>query len=485
MSQFSGRRIAVAGIGMSGVAAAEVLLEEGAEVVVVDTSTGETQRAEAQRLSALGARVLLGEDVPDLDADLVVTSPGWSPRQPLLVAAQAEGIEVIGEPELAWRLRPSGPPGTSAPWVAVTGTNGKTTTVGMVESILQAAGLRAIAAGNVGLPLVRAVRAQPRYDAIAVELSSFQLHWSSELAPEAGALLNLADDHLDWHGDFDRYAEAKTAVWRGNGCGVYNADDPRVAELATSLLDCPHPFTLDTTPPGGFGVVDGVLTDRMAGWSPAERDPKLRDGGIELVAVSELAVSGPHNVANALAAAAVTRVLGLLGAEPDISWRAVRAGLLAYRPGPHRNALVGEVDGVTYVDDSKATNPHAAEASLASYSSVVWLAGGLLKGADVEPLVQAQAARLRAAVLIGRDKSSIADALARHAPEVPVLIVESSDTGAMDIAVREAARLAQPGDVVLLAPAAASMDMFRDYADRGRQFAAAVHKLAEDAGRSG
>ena len=468
-----GRRVCVAGLGVSGLPTARALVQLGASVVAVDERVVPDRDAE---LADLGVEVVTGAlPAAPPDVELVVTSPGWRPDNPLLVAAQAAGLEVIGEPELAWRIRVAGAGGRPAPWVAVTGTNGKTTTVGMVAEILRAAGHRTLAVGNVGVPLVQAVL-DPSYDVLAVELSSFQLHWSSELAPDAGVLLNIADDHLDWHGDLEAYAATKARVWRGNGCGAYNADDALVTRLATEQLDCGHPFTLQATPPGGFGLVDGVLTDRMAGWSPDEDEPPQRDGGIELVRVDELAVRGPHNVANALAAAAVTRVLGLRG-EVAVPWKAVGDGLRAYRPGPHRNAVVGHVDGVEYVDDSKATNPHAADASLAAYSSVVWIAGGLLKGADVEPLVRAHARRLRGVVLIGRDKAVIADALARHAADVPVVVVDAADTGAMDIAVRAAAELAVPGDVVLLAPAAASMDMFRDYADRGDAFVAAVHGL--------
>jgi UDP-N-acetylmuramoylalanine--D-glutamate ligase len=470
MNSWTGRRVCVAGLGVSGAAAARVLIELGASVVAVDATAVPDRDAE---LADLGVEVRTGTP-PETHwgAELVVTSPGWRPDHPLLVAAQADGLEVIGEPELAWRLRVPRGDGRMAPWVAVTGTNGKTTTVGMVAEILTAAGQRTLAVGNVGVPVVQAVR-DPSYDVLAVELSSFQLHWSRDLAPDAGVLLNVADDHLDWHGDLAAYAAAKTRVWRGNGCGAYNADDDLVARLAGEQLDCGHPFTLGETPSGGFGVVEGVLTDRMAGWSPDEPEPSLRNGGVELVRVDELAVHGPHNVANALAAAAVTRVLGLR-AEVPVPWQAVGAGLRSYRPGAHRNTEVGEIDGVRYVDDSKATNPHAADASLSSYASVVWIAGGLLKGADVTPLVQAHAARLRGVVLIGRDKSVIADALARHAADVPVVVVDATDTGAMDTAVRAAAELAEPGDVVLLAPAAASMDMFRDYAQRGEVFAAAV-----------
>src|SRR3954463_10642210 len=325
----SRRRVVVAGIAMSGIAAADALLDRGAQVVVVDGRNGPAEQEAAETLRARGAVVRLGDGDSPVEADLVVTSPGWRPSQPLLAAARAAGVEVIGEPELAWRLRPQHE-GRTAPWVAVTGTNGKTTTVGMVESILRAAGHRTTAAGNVGRPLIEAVLADPAYDVIAVELSSFQLHWSSTMAPEAAVVLNIADDHLDWHGSFDAYAQDKAAVWRAGGCGAYNADDPVVARLAADHLDDPHPFTMAEPAHGGFGLIDGVIVDRMAGWTPGvEPEPPDRGlAGIPLVDVRDLGGSGPHNVPKAVAAAAVSRVFGRNGRIP-VRWRAVGEGCAA------------------------------------------------------------------------------------------------------------------------------------------------------------
>jgi UDP-N-acetylmuramoylalanine--D-glutamate ligase len=229
---------------------------------------------------------------------------------------------------------------------------------------------------------------------------------------------------------------------------------------------------------GGFGLIDGVIVDRMSGWTP-DREPRpaeMSGSGIPLVDTRDLHVAGPHNVANALAAAAVTRVFGLNG-DISVPWPAVGEGLRGYRPGPHRNELVATVDGIDYVDDSKATNPHAADASLGAYDDVVWVAGGLFKGADVRPLVVRHASRLRGVVAIGIDRTPLVEALRRHAPNVPLVEVLARDTGLMEEAVTAARALARPGDTVLLAPAAASMDQFRDYADRGDRFAAAVRAL--------
>jgi UDP-N-acetylmuramoylalanine--D-glutamate ligase len=445
-----------------------VLLDRGARVLAVDSRDDPELAATMAELRAQGAEVRLGDAVTAVDAELVVTSPGWRPDQPLLVAAARDRIEVIGEPELAWRLRPP----DAAPWVAVTGTNGKTTTVGMVEAILRAAGYRTIAAGNVGLPLLEAVLDPTPYDVIAVELSSFQLHWSRELAPEVGVVLNIAEDHLDWHGSLAAYAADKAAIWRYSGCQPYNADDPLVTQLAVAAIEEPHPFTTGVPTSGGLGVADGAIVDAMSGWSvDLEPEPTYVDHAIRLIDLADLAVTGPHNIANAVAAAASCRVFGLAHRLP---WTAVGDGLRAFRPGRHRQEVVATGGGVTWVNDSKATNPHAAAASLSAYPSVVWIAGGLLKGANVEELVATHAPRLRGAVLIGRDRGVIAAALLRHAADVPVVTIDTDDTGGMEEAVRAAAELAQPGDTVLLAPAAASMDMFHDYAERGDRFAAAA-----------
>jgi UDP-N-acetylmuramoylalanine--D-glutamate ligase len=445
---YAGRAVLVAGAGVAGAASARALLHLGAHVTVLD-------RRDSPALATLadaGATVVIGDGVPERlggYADLVL-SPGFAPHHPLAVAAVAAGLDVYSEPELAWRLRGPG----AADWLGVTGTNGKTTATTMLAAILAAAGLRTAALGNIGVPLVEATG----YDVLAVELSSFQLHWSSTLAPSAGALLNLADDHLDWHGGFDAYAHAKIAIWRSGGTAVGNLDDPRVAELLSTVDGRRVGCTLDAPPVGGFGVLDGVLVDATG------------DAPVELVEAAVIRPAGAHNVANALAAAALARAHGVAPA-------AVRAGLTGYVPQPHRNAHVTTVAGVAYVDDSKATNPHAAHASLTAYPRIVWIAGGQLKGVDVTDLVTAVADRLVGAVLLGVDRASVAAALARHAPQVPVVEVASTHDGAMGEVVRAAAGLARAGDTVLLAPAAASLDMFTSYAARGDAFAAAVGAL--------
>lgn len=481
----TGARVCVAGLGVSGPSIVRALLDCGARVVAVDGRDRSRERAVAQELTALGAEVRLGDGttLPE-DVSLVVTSPGWRPDSPLLVAAAERGVPVWGDVELAHRLRPPG-----QAWLGVTGTNGKTTTVEMLAAMLRAAGHRAVAAGNVGFPLLDAVRASPAYDVLAVEVSSFQLHWTLTAEFEAAAILNVAADHLDWHGSLEAYAADKALIWRGAAGVVANADDPVVLGLA------PRPgvaFTLADpgTGPCVVGVRAGTLVETPC--SPAEKvvGRAARGGEVGATAEAEVVLAdvadvrppGPHNVANALAAAALVRSLdhaGRLRVPPG----AVRRGLRAYDPGAHRIAHVATVSGVDYVDDSKATNAHAAAASLTSFPSVVWVAGGLAKGARFDDLVAATRDRLRAAVLIGQDRALVAEALTRHAPEIPVVEVAGPDTGAVDVAgvmddvVRAATRLARPGDTVLLAPACASMDMFRDYAERGDAFAAAVLRM--------
>lgn len=465
-SSWEGVRAVVAGFGVSGFAAADTLTHLGASVVALDENESEAFKEKATLLEILGADVRLGTGATSVlpPADLVVTSPGWVPRTPLLVDAVSAGVPVWGEVELAWRLRTA----DDAPWLAVTGTNGKTTTVQMLDAMLRAAGKRSVAAGNVGKPIVEAVMDPEGFDVLAVELSSFQLHWTRTMSAQAAAVLNIAADHVDWHGSLEAYAADKGRIYENaqRAC-VYNADDPRTEQLVRNaeVIEGARAigFTLGVPAVGMLGVVDGVLADRAF---VTER----QTSAAELGTVEDIAPEGDHNVANALGAAALARAHGVPAA-------AVREGLRGFELDEHRVADVATVRGVRYVDDSKATNTHAARASLGSYPSVVWIAGGLAKGATFDDLVESSAARLRGAVLMGRDRGLIADALRRHAPEIPVVTVESGDTDAMDRVVDAAATMAQAGDTVLLAPGCASMDMFADYAARGDAFAEAVGRL--------
>ena len=480
--ELRGAHVLVAGAGISGRAAAEALLRLGARVTVSD--------ARAEALADLPEGAVAGPEALPPDVALVVTGPGRRPDHPLVTSAR---VPVVGEPELAWWIAQAQP--MPAPWLAITGTNGKTTTVGMLESVLRAAGHDAVACGNVGYPVVTAV-GEGR-DVLAVELSSFQLHWSPSVLPAAGCVLNVAEDHLDWHGSMAAYAAAKARALRGPVavCGV---DDPAAAALlAAAPAEKRVGVTLAAPGPDQLGVDGGALVDRAFG------------GGM-LVDVAAVTPGGPSGLTDALAAAALARAHGVPPA-------AIAAGLAAFRPGGHRGAVVARVEGVAYVNDSKATNPHAAAAALTAAAAgqagptaaapgtaggttatagtaagrtaaastargaVVWIAGGLLKGASVDALVAAHGPGLRAVVVIGTDRAEIVSAMRRHAPDVPVVEVTPGDddamAGIMTAAVRRAAALARPGDTVLLAPAAASMDQFTDYAARGDAFAASAAAL--------
>ena len=476
-ADWAGLHVLVVGLGVSGFAAADALVERGANVKVVSRDTTDAITERAAILEILGVDVRLGPQhlqEPPEGTELVVTSPGVPPHDPLMLVAAAQGVPVWGEVELAWRMRPEH---GGAPWLTVTGTNGKTTTVNMLASILRAAGLRATSAGNVGTPILEAVLHPDPYDVLAVELSSFQLHWQQSISSVSSAVLNVAPDHLDWHGSYAEYLRAKGKIYANTHLAcVYNVSDIQTEQLvmeADVVEGCRAiGFTTGIPAPSMVGLVDDVLADR------AFVEQRQRSA-IELCTLDDLRGDlpsvAPHYLANALAAAALARSYG-------VGPLAVRDGLRAFRPDPHRIAEIATVDGVRWVNDSKATNPHAASAALKSFDSVIWIAGGLLKGADVDSLVEDVASRLRGVVLIGADRAQIAQALARHAPDVPVVDLPDTDTGVMELVVRHAAHLAQPGDVVLLAPAAASMDMFSNYGARGDAFEEAVRRHVEASG---
>jgi UDP-N-acetylmuramoylalanine--D-glutamate ligase len=466
-SDWSRVEVVVAGVGVAGFAAADHLLQLGARVTVIDSADGDAQRQRADVLEVVGAAVRLGDgDTLPGAPDVLVVSPGLPPTAPVIRAALERGIPVWGELELAWRLRGPG----AAPWLTVTGTNGKTTTTLMLASILRAAGRRTAAVGNIGVSLVDAVMDPAGFDVLAVEVGAPQLPFLSTASPLASVCLNLAPDHVDLFGSYDAYAASKGRIYTHTQvAAVYNVADPateRMVEEADVVAGCRAiGFTLGVPGRSMVGVVDDYLVDRAFVENRA-------DHAQELASVHDVRPFAPHNVANALAAAALARASGV---PPE----AVRAGLRSFEPAGHRIAEVGEVAGVRYVDDSKATNCHAAETSLLAYGPVVWIAGGLAKGQQFDDLVLRTRDRMRGAVLLGADRERIREALSRHAPEVPVVEVSRTDTGAMDDVVRAAAGLARTGDTVLLAPGCASWDMYRDYAHRGDDFAASVRRLAD------
>ena len=475
-----GARVLVAGAGVTGRSVLTALAGLDVNAELTD------DRADALQAQAdLGVRVRpVAEAAAQItDYAVVITSPGLAPDAPLLTAAAGAGVPIWGDVELAWRLDRSGRYGPARQWLVVTGTNGKTTTTSMLHEMLLAGGYASLLCGNIGTPVID-VLAEPG-DYLAVELSSFQLHWAPSLRPAAGVVLNVAEDHLDWHGSMAGYAAAKARALSGE-VAVVGLDD-RVASglLPAAAAPVKVGFRLGAPGPGELGVRDGVLLDRAFG---AE---------VPLAPVDSLTVVGRVGVLDALAAAALARAVG-------VPAEAIATALANFRVGRHRAEVVGGHAGVTYVDDSKATNPHAAEASVAAYPRVVWLAGGLLKGAAVDDMLRRVADHLVGAVLFGRDRHVVADALARHAPDVPVVtVVTGEDAGVQDTggsavtrvtvvpvppgssvgaavmtaAVAAARALAGPGDTVLLAPAGASFDQFGGYADRGDRFAAAVGAL--------
>ncbi|HUH07238.1 MAG TPA: UDP-N-acetylmuramoyl-L-alanine--D-glutamate ligase [Egibacteraceae bacterium] len=452
MSGFEGLRVLVVGLGVSGAAATRALLAAGADVRATDSGAGPEASSRAAELAAAGAEVRLSDSAPESlleGREAVVTSPGVPQSAPLLAAAIGSGLPVWSEPELAWRMARG-----RTRLIAVTGTNGKTTTTQLISACLDAP-----AAGNIGSPLVEVLSAAEPPPLVVAELSSFQLRFTDTLRAEVGVLLNIADDHLDWHGSPEQYANAKARIWAGQQASdwaVFNREDARASQLAADLppgAGRAVGFTADSPGPGDIGIADGWVVTRRAAGEPQR-----------VVAIDDLRLTGPHNLANVCAAVAAAQCAG---ASPD----ELAAPLAAFEPGPHRLELVAAVGGVDYVNDSKATNPHAAAAALQTFGSVVWIAGGLGKGVSFEPLADLIRERARAVITIGESGPSIA-ALARR------LGVRAVEAGDLATAVSAAAALAAPGDTVLLAPACASMDQFRDYAERGEAFRTAAQRLA-------
>lgn len=471
-SDWKGLRTLVFGLGVSGFSVADTLAELGCDVLVV------AEKAEPELLDildVLGVNHITGvggsellERAKSFAPDLIITSPGIRPENELLAWAGYSNIPLWVDIDLAWRLRDKTE--KVADWFMVTGTNGKTTTCQMLEGMLNQGGLRAIACGNIGTPILDAIRDPMGFDALVIELSSFQLHYlNSGISPVSAAVLNLADDHLDWHGGFEAYGQAKAKIFEGTKVAcVYNVGDEatmrmveqaEVEEGARAIG-----FTLGTPGLSQVGYVEDILCDRAF--------VEDRQNNAQLLATFEdleqIGVLTPHLLANAAAAAAMARSAGVPAED-------IQVALRNFKLDGHRIELVRDADGVRWFDDSKATNPHAAAASLASFDSVIWLVGGLLKGVDIAPLVKRYAKQLKAVLILGLDREPVLEALREHAAAVPFEeVVPTDGLNLMDQAVSLASKYATEGDTVLLAPAAASMDQFKDYADRGNQFAMAV-----------
>ena len=466
-------RAVVFGLGVSGFSVADTLAELGAKTLVV------AEKAEADLLDILdviGVPYLTGEaatgvpaEVVEFQPDVIVVSPGIRPQHELLTWAASKSIQVWVDIDLAWRLRDKTE--RLAHWFTVTGTNGKTTTVQLLTSMLNAGGIKAEACGNIGKPILDAIRDPEGFDALVVELSSFQLHYLGQVYPFSSAVLNLADDHLDWHGGFEAYRAAKAKVYENTVAAcVYNVMDKATEEMVENadVVEGARAigFTLGIPTRSQVGYVEDILCDRAF---LDDRDKNALEIAT-LEDIGEIGVLTPHLMANVAAATAMARSAGV---ESD----RIRHAIRTFKLDAHRIELVAEEDGVRWIDDSKATNPHAANASLASFDRVVWIVGGLLKGVDISSLVERHKSSLAAAIVIGADRAAVLEALAEKAPDVPVTEINAeSGSDVMVAAVQAAADYAMDGDVVLLAPAAASMDQFKDYADRGQSFADAVRK---------
>ena len=453
LNNFADQRFLILGGGVTGSAVANSLRSRGGLVTITDDNAQDALRPKTINLA---------------NFDAVVISPGWRQDHPLVAQVLSSNLHILNEIDLAWQIRSEIAP--QQKWLALTGTNGKTTTVEMVAKILQTAGLKAVACGNVGDTVIEAVDRENAYDYLVLELSSFQLHWAKQAQFVSAAILNIADDHLDWHGTFDAYADAKFSILERADIAILNADDEQVVLRANRFTGRKVFFSLDTPAPGEIGVVEELLVDRAFVADPLE--------AAMICELKDITPTVPHNVSNALAAAALARTV-------DVSHEHIQKALQEFKPGRHRIETVYESNSVSWINDSKATNPHAASASLMSHLSVVWIAGGLAKGAEMSSLVKRCKGRIKAAILIGADRQLIEDALQKHAPDIPRILLDApadyarggDSNSLMEAVVSQAAKLVAPGDTVLMAPACASMDQFISYADRGDRFAAAVRKV--------
>ena len=446
--RLDGERVVVVGAGVAGASAARVLVAEGATVRVTEARPA-SELSTVTALRDAGVEMLTGGHEPGHldDATLVVTGPGVSEAAPVLTWARERGLPIWSEMELGARL-------ADVPYLAVTGTNGKTTTTGMIEACLRADGVDAVACGNIGHPFPEAARAG--HEVLVVECSSFQLRMQASFHPRVSVLLNLAPDHLDEHGSFEAYADAKARIYALQGPGdthIGNRDDP-AAGARSAEAPCDVVWFRAGAP--GDGEV-GYDHEDLVSNLESERVPLGRVEG----------TAGKR--ADAAAAAAAALAFG-------VSARGVRDGLDGFVSAPHRGQIAAVVDGVTFIDDSKATNVHAALAAIDGVEDAVLIAGGMAKGVDLSPLAT-RAGRLRAVVAIGEGAAD----LVRVFDGVRPVHVASS----IEDAVGTAFELARPGGRVLLAPACASWDQFRDYAERGDRFAAAAHGLEQEVSAGG
>lgn len=454
---FIDKKILILGAGVTGLAVARSLAKRGAQISLADDVVSEVAGFIVAPTNLYSA----------VNFDSLVVSPGWKSDHQLIIEAENSGVQLLNEVDLAWQLRAELVP--SQRWIALTGTNGKTTTVEMVAAMLRAGGISAIACGNVGTTVIESVESAEKFEVLVLELSSFQLHWIREARFEAASILNIAQDHVDWHGGFSEYAQAKMAILDRASTGILNGDDPEVVSRSNNWQGRKVFFSLDTPGPGELGVVEELLIDRAFVSDPQE--------AAMIAEIIDVIPTVPHNVSNALAAAGLARAMG-------ISYESIRVALQKFKLGRHRIEAICTKDEITWIDDSKATNPHAASASLMATMSAIWIAGGLAKGAEMADLVKRCKSRIKVAILIGADRELIATELRANAPDVEIVYIDApqsyekggSDNSLMEAVVQAAKVRAKAGDTVLLAPACASMDQFLSYADRGDRFAKAALK---------
>ena len=450
---FLNKKLLILGAGVTGLACAKTLQGLGAQIAFADDAVQ----------SVDGFVIQNSQGITPADYDAVIVSPGWKESHPLIQSAKSAGIPLLNEIDIAWSLKQSG-----QRWIALTGTNGKTTTVEMTAAALRKCGIKAVACGNVGHTVIESIFED--YEVLVLELSSFQIHWLRDAEFESVAILNIADDHVDWHGSFEEYARVKISLLERSEVGILNADDGEIVTRTTHWRGRKIFYSLDTPAPGEMGVVEELLIDRAFVSDPQEASM--------VAELKDVQPSVPHNISNALAASALALSIG--GKHEKI-----QEALREFKLGQHRIQTLLVKDGITWIDDSKATNPHAASASVMSALSVIWIAGGLAKGADFEQLISRAKSRIKVAILIGEDANLIKRELEKQAPHIEVVEIAQPDdyliagesNSLMESVVAAAAKRAVSGDTVLLAPACASMDQFISYADRGNRFADAVKKV--------
>ena len=444
IDSLKGAKCILFGAGVTGAPTLDYLKSKGATVISVD-----------EKVQGDGIKHTL-EKKDLVGVGLAIVSPGWRVDHPLISLVREAGIEMISEIDLAWKVKQQICPNQR--WIALTGTNGKTTTVQMLESMLIESGINAKACGNLGYTAIEAV-VNSRADILALELSSFQLEWSNLAHFEAGAILNIAEDHIDWHQSFEKYLAAKLKISQLADLVILNKDDQHLAKNGKTLSKPITWISLQVPSKGEIGLVENLIVDRAF----------IKDDAEALFEISDVTPSVGHNVSNAMAAATLARSVG---AKSDAIGNALRNFKLDH----HRLEVVHKSGGITFINDSKATNPHAAIAALYSQMESIWIAGGLAKGAAMDELAQRCKNRIKAAILIGSDAPIIKEALLKQAPNLAIYTTDLNLKG-MDVmrsVMSIVKEIAVSGDVVLLAPACASMDQFKNYADRGESFTMAA-----------